>query len=263
MRYKASLVAAGLAFGLLLVGCGDDSTGVPDLDPQTEFSLQDSIVETFLDTEIQVAVTDGGTPLRMERGEMDVEHSGGYSRTVDMEVMGDSLTARMMFFEPGEYRLRFHGTPMGHEMMNDMGEYMIEVHRQHHVIGAYWVEVEVDPAPVLQNESATVRVFVFDLMQDSTSGDPATGLAVAMLIHDPTGAEAALTVAEAATGMYEAAHGFGEAGLYELHVEIGSSTPPDTGEFHIPVLTSLDDDGLDYRDHHGGDGHGGHGGHGM
>lgn len=257
MRHRVTWVAAGLAFGLLLVGCGDgDTTGVADFNPEAQFSLQDTLVETFLDTEIRVAVTDGGALLPMQHGEMEVEHPGGYSRIVGMDRMGDGLTAHMMFFEPGRYRLRFRGTPMGHGMTHDMGEYMVDVHRQHHVIGAYWVEVELDPAPVLQNESATVRLLVFDLMPDGTPGDPAGALAVGMTIHDPTGAETALVVSEAATGVYEAEHAFGEAGMYELHVAIGT-TSPETGVFHIPVLTSMDDDGLDYCGEHQGGG-GGH-----
>ena len=78
-----------------------------------------------------------------------------------------------------------------------------------------------------------------------------------MMIHDPAGAEVTLVVTESAPGMYEAEHLFGEAGLYELHVEIGS-VDPDTGQFHIPVGSWQDSD----WDHDHGGGMGGHGGHG-
>jgi hypothetical protein len=250
----------GLVLGLFLAGCGEDTpTGSSDSNPVTQFDVQGNLVETFQETEIRVAVTEGGAPLRMQQGQMDVEHAGGHTRTVDMQMIGDSLTAGMMFFEPGEYRLRFRGMPMGQGMMmRDMGEYTLQVHRRHHVIGNYWVEFEVDPAPVLQNETATIRVFVFELLSDGTPGDAAAGLDVGMAIYDPADAEATLTVTETSAGVYEAEYSFGAAGMYELYVQIGSA-PSQIGEFHIPVLTDQNDEGLGYEHHQGGWWH--HGGH--
>lgn len=259
MRHLLERIAAGLVFGVLLAGCGDDtSTGLADANPEALFDIQGDQVETFQETEIRVAVVDGGTPLRMQQGEMQIEHGAGYTRSVRMEMSGDSLIANMMFFEPGQYRLRFNGMPMGGGMMEEMGEYMIEVHRGHHVIGDYWVEFELDPAPVLQNETATIRLFVFDLLSDGTPGDPAAGLDLGMTIYDPSDLEAMLTVTETSSGVYEAEHSFGAAGMYELYVQVGSA-PSDIAEFHIPVLTDQFDDGLGYEHHQGGWWH--HGGH--
>ena len=240
---------------LPLTGCSDDSLS-PATTPETEFDVQATRVETFEEVEIHVQVHEGGAPVMMEHGEVEVTHEGdGEARHLGMEADGDGYMIRMMFFEPGEHRLGFHGMRRMHDNDEEFGEHHIEVHRRHHVIGDYWVEMEVDPAPVLENASATIRLFIFDLAQDGTPGDPAAGLQVAMKVHDPDAVETVLTVGEAETGVYSAGHTFGDVGLYELHVEIGD--PADTGEFHIPVLTSIDETGVGHDDHHGGGDHGG------
>jgi hypothetical protein len=183
---------------------------------------------------------------------MGIRHEGGHERDVGMEMDGDDLVGHMMFFEPGEHHLRLHGTPHGHGHMDDIGEHVIHVHRRHHIIGDYWVELEIDPAPILMNQTATVRLYVFDLVDDETFGDPVGGLEIRLSIIDPEGVQTDLTVGEPETGVYEAEHTFGDAGLYELLVAIG---PEGQGvlqdEFHIPVLESLDDPGIHHRDHHG------------
>jgi hypothetical protein len=124
--------------------------------------------------------------------------------------------------------------------MAELGEHEIEVHRQHRVIGPYWAELEVSPATVLEDSSAHIHILVFELLGDGTAGDPVGGLDIEMAIHAPDGGEASLTVEEDQTGEYEGEHAFGEAGIYELHVELLVGGEHEEGEFHIPILSPSD-----------------------
>lgn len=63
-------------------------------------------------------------------------------------------------------------------------------------------------------------------------------------------------ILESESGVYMAGATFDVAGLYELHLEIGVGGTHESGEFHLPVLASSEDDGLDAMDHHGGHGQG-------
>ncbi len=253
-------VAAGV-LGLALFGCADwdNPTALSELETETQFEVHASRVETFEEVEIHVVITESGSPMGMREAQLEIRHHDGeLAGVVEMEQEGDGYAAHMTFFEPGEYHLQFHGMPEHHTIMAEMGEHEIEVHRRHQVIGPYWVELEVSPAPVFEDSEAHIHVLVFQLQGDGTPGDPVAGLEVKLEIHDPAEVETVLAVVEEEAGEYEAEFTFGEAGVYELHVEIDVDGAPEDGEFHIPVITELTDDIDDHDD--GGDDHGhGHG----
>jgi hypothetical protein len=256
---KASWAAAvGLALSVAATGCADadNPTALADLNPETQFEIGTARIETFEEVEIHIDVMESGSPMTMRQAELEIEHeTGGPPRVIEMEAHDDGgYMARVTFFEPGEYHLHFRGRPAGHNLMGEMGDHEIEVHRRHQVIGPYWVELELDPAPVLEFETAHIHVLVFEILGDETLGDPVEGLDLELEIHDLGGVETPLVVTEEGAGEYEAEYRFGESGLYELHVEIDG----DDGEFHIPVLTSIDDSDVDDGDGHGDNG-GGHG----
>ena len=75
---------------------------------------------------------------------------------------------------------------------------------------------------------------------------PAAGLDMEVEVHDLAGGESALTVLEEEAGEYEVEYLFGDAGTYEMHVEIDVSGLLEDGEFHLPILSeevdSDDDD---------------------
>ena len=249
-------VATGLALAVAALGCADwdNPTALSELQTETEFELSASRVETFEEVEIHVHVNEGGGPLGMRRAELEIEHEGSPVRIVELTPEGDGYAAHVTFFEPGEHHLHLHGMPEGHHLMAEMGDREIDVHRRHQVIGPYWVELELDPAPVLEGQTAHIHALVYELLGDGTAGNPVGGLEVEMEIHSPDAVESLLSVVEEGAGEYEAEFTFAGAGVYELHVEILVGAEHVGGEFHIPVLTSLDDTGEDHND--GGDGHG-------
>jgi hypothetical protein len=227
-----------LAAGLSACADWDNPTALSELAPEAVFEIEAAEIETFEEVEIHVTVSESGAPLQMHSSQLEIQHAdGGEPRLIDMEPEGDGYAAHVLFFEEGEYHLHFHGQPKGHAIAAEMGEHEIEVHRQHRVIGPYLVELEVSPAPVEENSSTHVKVLVFELQPDGSAGAPVGGLDVEMEIHAPDGDETALAVVEEDTGEYEGEHVFGEAGEYELHVEILVGATPEDGEFHIPVLS--------------------------
>lgn len=257
MKTTRSALTLTLAMGLLLWSCSDDDpTGTSEPAVETEFQISADRVETFTPVGVEVGVMQAGSPMMMQSGEMHVEHLGaGSTRTFAMDPMGDGFGGEMMFFEPGEHELHFQGMRHMGGMMEDFGHHRLTVHRQHRVVGPYWVELAVDPAPVLENGTARIGFLVLELA-NAGPGDPVSGLTARVTIHDSNGQGPTLTLTEAAAGSYETDHTFGEAGLYELHLEIDVGATVETGDFHMPVLIGSDDSGLGYRDHHGGRGHG-------
>lgn len=248
-------MAAFFVGGWAATGCADwdNPAALSELNPQAGFQVATTRVETFEEVEIRVQVTDDGTPLELQSGRMEIEHEASGSRwTVEAEPAGEDYVTRVTFFEPGRYHLSFEGMPDGHRLMWEMGEQELEVSRQHRVIGAYWVELDLDPAPVLEGGLAHVHVFVYDLLGDGTRGQPVGGLQVGAQIHDPAGVETVLGVTEEVAGDYTAEYVFVDSGLYELHVSIAGQTD----EFHFPVLPLVSDDGTGGGDHQGGGGHG-------
>ncbi len=249
-RTKALAIMATLT-ALVLFACAQDSTSPQGGETETIFDVQDDRVETFEDVDIRIEVHQGGGSVSMEHGEMVIDAPDGSEWTHEMDPMGDGYVAHAMFFQPGIHDLQFLGRRTGH-FEEEVGEHMIEVHRQHRLIGDYWAELSIDPAPVVEGMEATVALHVFEF-DGQVLGAPAGGLTVDAHLHDPGDVELPVSLVEADVGVYEATYIFDAAGLYELHITIGT----DEGFFHFPVFTSLGDIGA------GGHGHGGGGHHGM
>ena len=79
------------------------------------------------------------------------------------------------------------------------------------------------------------------------------GLDMVVEIHDLAGEESALVVTEEEAGEYEVEYLFGDAGTYEMHVEIDVNGVEEGGEFHLPILSPDADE--DDDDTGGGHGH--------
>ena len=256
---KATSIPLWLTFalGLTFVACNEsDPTGQVEGDPEVSFDIQAERVETFSEVEVQVQVSQAGSPAQMRRGELAIQGPGGGPyQYMEMEQQGDLYRLRLMFHEPGVHRVEFHGQRQGQGEMHRYGHREIHVHRRHHIIGSYWVELDVDPRPVVIGQPTTISLFAFELLADNTPGEPAGGLEVGMTLEDPTGAETPLTVSEVATGEYQATNTFEAAGVYDLYVRIGSGDAAAEGEYHIPVFESTEDADC-HRYRHGGHGDG-------
>lgn len=256
-RLAVEAVAGVLVSGMAAWSCADwdNPTALSDLDLSSEFEVHATRVETFEAVEIHVEVMRDGSPMEMRSAELEVEHeASGAVQTFPMAAEENGFAASVTFFQPGDHHLHFHGMPEHHSLMAELGEHEVAVNRRHQVIGPYWVEIEVSPAPVLAGAEGHVHVLVYELLGDGTPGAEVRGLSASMEleIHDPSGAEELLAVAEEAPGEYESAYAFAGAGLYELHVEIEVNGVHEGAEFHIPVLSETGDDDAD---DHGGDGH--------
>lgn len=256
MMKKAIGIVTGLTFLAVISACGDDPSGAAP--PDVQFQLRTDYVETYQPVELHVDVGSHGSGMMFQQGELEAERtSGGWMHTFSMNGGANGFDGTLMFFRPGEHELHFHAMGQG-GMVEDVGHHQVMVHRQHRVIGPYWVEFEASPSPVLMQQDAQLRFSAFGLLGDGSPGDVAAGLDASLTIHDPAGAGSIVSLVEAESGVYVAQHVFAGAGLYELHVEIDVGGTPESGAFHLPVLASSQDDGLGYMDHHGG-GHG-HGG---
>jgi hypothetical protein len=237
--------------------CADDPAGASDPEPQ--FELAADRPETYQPIDLHVDAGPHGSTMMIQHGELVVEGAGGGSTyTFSMMEGTHGFDGTLMFFRPGEHELHFRAMGQG-GIIKNLGHHQVTVHRQHRVIGPYWVEFEASPSPVLMEQSAQLRFIVFDLLGDGSPGDAATGLDASLTIHDRAGGESGVSLVELEASVYGADHIFGASGLYEFHLEIDAGGTHESGDLHMPVLASSEDDGLDYMDHHGGRGHG-HGG---
>ena len=262
MLVKKEFMVLAIAAGVASVGCGDDPASTSVSDPNTQFEIEATRVETFEEVAVHVQVHQDGSAVHMQHGELEIEHRGdGHGYSWDMESDGDGFTAHMMFFEPGTHQLHFWGTRQGGDHDEDFGHHEVQVHRQHRIIGPYWVELKLDPVPPIVNQAETIRVHVFERLQDGTPGDPVDGLSVRMQVRGPDMMMDMLVVTEEQAGVYMSEHTCDTAGMHYLQVQIGESSTVEQGEFHFPVLASLDDDDFGHHGHGGGnhhddDGHG-------
>jgi hypothetical protein len=248
---KYATLGAGVA---LVTGCSDNPTALDDLNPQVEFEIEADRVETYEEVEIHVHIQESGMHLEMLESHLEIEHhSSGLTQTVELKPEGDGYAAHVMFFEPGEHHVQFSGRPRGHQLTRAMGEIEIDAARHHQVIGPYWVEIEMSPGRVLPGEEAHIHLHAFTIGADGMPDQPAAGLDMEVEVHDLAGGESALTVLEEEAGEYEVEYLFGDAGTYEMHVEIDVSGLLEDGEFHLPILSEEEDS--DDDDNTGG-GHG-------
>lgn len=234
---RPAVSALALVFTTGACADWDNPTALADLQPATQFEVEVARVETFEEVEIHVEVTESGGTLSLTEAELEIEPAaGGAPQTVAMEPEGNGYAAHVHFFQSGEHHLHLHAVPQQHHLMREMGEDDVEVHRQHQIIGPYWVELGLT-GPVDEGQEAHIHFLPFDLLSDGTPGDPATGLAMEVEAHHPDGDETPLTVAEEQPAEYEVQFTFGGAGLYEFHVGIEVGAATEEGEFHVPVLT--------------------------
>jgi hypothetical protein len=242
------------AVGILLAGVGfgcaewDNPTALEDLEADVEFEIAATELETFEEIEIHVEASENGSRLEMRGPRLEVEHpASGSQQVIEMEPTEHGHEAHVTFFQPGEHHVRFTGIAHRHQLRWEFGELEVEVERHHQTIGPYRVEIEVDPAPIMEGETAHVHLYAFD-----AAGSPVSGLDIEVEVHAPDGGETHLAAAEEEAGEYEVEYAFGEPGAYELHVEIDVGGTPEDGEFHIPVLSPIPDD----TPTEGGDDHG-------
>lgn len=248
-------LSCALAIGALM-GCADSDNPVAlaDLDPVVEVEIEAVRIETFDEVEIHVHISEGGMPMMMSEVEFELSPAdGGETIVVTAEPAGEGYAAHVTFFKSGEYHLHVMGTPEGHMLSMEMGEMEIDVHRRHMLVGTYWVELDVSPAPVLPDTEGHVHLLVYDLA-GGAAGTPASGLDVELEVHNPEGTEAHVPIAEHEAGEYEAEYHFVSPGLYELHLEITANGLTVEGEFHLPVIDPGSEDVSD-PDEGGGHGH--------
>ena len=131
----------------------------------------------------------------------------------------------------------------------------IDVHNQHQIVGPYWIEMEVSPAPIPEGGEAEIRLHVHEF-DGVEPGEEVVGVEMHAELHHPDGDEAEISFEEHEPGEYEASAHFPEAGMYEIHLEVEVDEVHYDGEFHIPIFseTAAQDPTEPTR---GGHGHGG------
>ncbi len=100
----------------------------------------------------------------------------------------------------------------------------------------------MSPGQVLPGQEAHVHLHVFTIGADGMPDQPASGLDMVVEMHDLSGEESVLVVAEEEAGEYEVEYLFGDAGTYDMHVEIDVNGVEESGEFHLPISAPEDDD---------------------
>ena len=254
---KTHYVAWALA--VFTVGCTDNPTAIADLNPEVEFDIEASRVETFEAVVIEVTAVESGIPMMMQEVQLRVRHAEEHeSRVVKMEWHGDGFKTSVYFYEEGEHHIEFVGMLEGHTIMAEFGEIEVFAYNQRELVGPYWLEIEIPGGPIREDATRPIHVLVFDLLPDSTRGAPVGDLTVDLAVHSPDDVETELSAVEKEVGEYEVQFMSRDAGLYELHVEI--EVAPGvlaTGEFHLPVHSDAELDGeVESGDDQEGDGHG-------
>jgi hypothetical protein len=236
----------------------DNPTTLSELNPTVEFDIDAARVETLEEVEVRIQVSQDGAPMRMDQSQLEIHFGSSAARVVELDPApdGSGYEAKMTFYEYGEHHLQVLARPERHRLMMQIGDYELQVYRQHRIVGPYWTELEVSPTPVREDSATQIRIFTYDMLADSSRGASVGGLDVAMEIHAPDGTATMLNVEEALAGEYKAEYTFAEAGRYELDIAIDVAGALADGEFHIPVLTLTDDTGTDGHGMGGqGDGH--------
>ena len=111
----------------------------------------------------------------------------------------------------------------------------------------------MSPGQVLPGQEAHIHLHAFTIGADGMPDQPAPGLDMVVEMHDLSGEESVLVVAEEGAGEYEVEYLFGDAGTYEMHVEIDVNGVEQSGEFHLPISAPEDDE--DDQNTGGGHGH--------
>jgi hypothetical protein len=249
------IAAVGVA--LAVAGCTDNPTAIDDLNPEVEFDIEATRVETFTETPIRVQAMESGMPMTMQEAYLEVRHAEEEdARRFTLEKNADGYEARAYFYEEGDYHLRMMGLLDGHAIVAEFGEYEISVSKQRQLIGPYWIEIDIPGGPVLENSARDLHLLVFDLLADSSRGNPVSGLTISASIHAPDGDERAVPVEDEGSGEYAMTYEFDHGGLYELHVALEVGGVELEGEFRAPVHeVDPSDNGISDTGEGGGHGH--------
>ena len=217
----------------------DNPTALADLQVDVLLEITTERVETFTEVEIHASVTQSG--MAMETMQLEIESHDGDVAVMGMEPDGDGYSAHVIFYGAGEHHLLIKGAPFGHQagLMTAMASREIEVYAQHRIVGPYWVEMGLSPAPVPEGGEAHIRLRVHEF-DGVGPGQAVGGVEMHAELHHPDGDEAELVFVEEVPGEYEAPALFPEAGLYEIHLEIEVDEVHHEGEFHVPVLGETD-----------------------
>jgi hypothetical protein len=249
------IVAAGVA--LAVAGCSDNPTALDDLNPEVEFAIEAARVETFTETPIQVQAMESGVPMTIQEAYLEIRHADEEDvRRVPVEQNDGGYQANAYFFEEGDYQVRMMGRLDGHAIVSEFGESEVRVEQQRQFIGPYWVEIEIPGGPVLENSTRDLHLLVFDLLADSSRGNPVSGLTISASVHAPDGDENALLVEDEGSGEHAMTYAFDHGGQYELRVTIEVGGGVFEGEFRVPVHEAdFVDDGTSDEEEGGGNGH--------
>ncbi len=217
----------------------DNPTALAHLQVDVLLEITTERVETFTEVEIHASVTQGG--MAMETMQLEIESHDGDVAVMGMEPDGDGYSAHVIFYGAGEHHLLIKGAPFGHQagLMTAMASREIEVYAQHRIVGPYWVEMGLSPAPVPEGGEAHIRLRVHEF-DGVGPGQAVGGVEMHAELHHPDGDEAELVFVEEVPGEYEAPALFPEAGLYEIHLEIEVDDVHHEGEFHVPVFGETD-----------------------
>ena len=211
-----------LSTGLIVWGCAgaDNPTALADLEPVTEFEIEATEVETMQEVEITVRVREGGSPMHLLDALLEVRPPSGPARLVDLEGDEHSYSTHIRFYEAGEHRIHLLGQPERHHLMRELGEYEIEVERQHQILEDHRFELSVSPAPIVIGVPARITVQGWEIEPDGTLGHEAEGLVLRATLHMPDGVEVPIELTEVEHGNYQVALSLLTAGSYELSVQI-------------------------------------------
>ena len=220
-------------------GCADrdNPTALADLQVDVLLEITTERVETFNEVEIHASVTQGGISMDMETMRLEIEAHDGDVVVMEMEPDGDGYSAHVVFYRAGEHHLLLKGAPSGHQagLIIPMASQEIEVYAQHRIVGPYWVEMGLSPAPVSEGGEAHIHLWVYEF-DGEEPGQEVGGVEIHAELHHPDGDEAELVFVEEGPGEYEASAFFPEAGLYEIHLEIEVDEAHHEGEFHVSVF---------------------------
>lgn len=233
--------AGGMALlTLVAAACADrdNPTALADLQADVLLEIATERVETFTEVEFHATVTQAGAVLSMQDMQMTMESEDGAVRVMGMEPEGDGYSVHVVFYEAGEHHLLIDGAPHGHhaDLTTRVMSREIDVHNQHQIVGPYWVEMEVSPAPVPEGGEAEIHLHVHEF-DGAEPGEEVAGVEMHAELHHPDGDEVEISFEEHEPGEYEVSAHFPEAGMYEIHLEVEIDEVHHEGEFHIPVFS--------------------------
>ncbi|MEX0691379.1 MAG: hypothetical protein WD934_04720 [Gemmatimonadales bacterium] len=225
---KRACLALLATAGLGTIGCAtwDNPAALSDIQPTVEYTLSPSDLGTFTAIDLEVAVQAlSGDRVMMDDAMLELTDPVGGVRTMAMARDGEHYGGIMVFLEPGTYHARIMGTPMGHALRAEMGEFEMEVHPLHGAVGSWTVQVSLEAPTTVPSERHLI------LTVEDAAGTPVPGLSLAGEWHQPDGTDAEITFEDLGDGRYEAELRLLAWGDYELHLDINGVT----GQLHLRI----------------------------